>query len=1246
MPSEVATGSFVRPQLQCPVCFVRLVPEDEVVLSSGLYHGKCNSCKKDVVFWSLPSPVSEITFNVNGTPYIVSNPDPDASLNEWIRNQPGLQGTKVMCHEGGCGCCVVSLTQMDPSSSELVTKSVNSSQVEVRGLKQPCSWPATQPMPDGATPMASRIHNPEPRPSEAINNYGIRLFFCTFPCSRFDGYHPIQERLADHNGSQCGYCSPGFVMNMYSFLKETANPSKQEIEDNFDGNICRCTGYRPILDAMKTFAKSEAPLDIEEIDKCRSLCSSGEAQCKRQCITVSPGYQGGKVMWYCPTTKADLYSLMTKHKSNKVRLVAGNTGKGIYKNEGPFEVLIDINQIKELHTVPSSGEVPNGNVVVGAGVSLNTFIHVLDQMSTAWNGFKVMADHIRKVANVPVRNVGSIAGNMMLLHEHPGFQSDIVLVLETIGASLIIGDSFTGAEREYTITAFNNLDMSGKVIWAVLLPVYSNDTIMRSYKVMPRAQNSHAYVNAGFNAQMDMSSMSVKFFSIVLGGIGPYPYHATKTEVLLKDKVLMDETTLKAALNSLAEEIVPDPSPTSASKEYRKSVAMGLFYKFYLSLLGNKASARVRSAADKFIRPVSSGIQSYDSQAKEYPLTKPMTKLSAKIQILQGNCKIDIVDPSEALKLPGVVRYITVKDIPKGGINSFVPATYSPEEIFCSGEVIYAGQALGIIVADTQRHADEAAKAVRVTYKEQKPPILTIDEAIAAKSFFDPQAKTLTKGDADTAIKNSAVAVEGSISTAHQYHFHMETQVAMCILEDDGITVHCPTQCIDDTQAAVAQVLNFPVQSVNMNVKRCGGAYGARLSRTSLVVTACALATYVTKRPVRMRLDLNTNMEMIGVREPYKATYKVGVTNDGKLNGIDLTFYVDCGSSPNEIDVAGAQIWADNGTFCVVEFLVKPFHYFQNNRWRKRGISVVPLKYVVSYVGSSFTAMVSIFHTDGTVAIAHGGIEVGQGINTKVAQVAAYELKCPMEFIAIKPSAAFTNPNSSGTGGSITSELCCKTVIGCCAILNKVIDPIRETMPSASWPELIAKCYSEQVDLSAKFMSKNVTPTYEAYNTYGVTCTEIELDVLTGEREILRTDILNDCGQSMNPELDVGQVEGAFMMGLGMWLTEKLIHDPQTGRNLTNGTWEYKPPCSKDIPVDFRVSLLKNAPNPLGVLRSKAVGEPPLCMSCASLFAVKHAVEAARDEIEKGDDYFAMNAPSTVERTQLACLVDPTQFTI
>ncbi|CAB4039754.1 xanthine dehydrogenase oxidase-like, partial [Paramuricea clavata] len=107
------------------------------------------------------------------------------------------------------------------------------------------------------------------------------------------------------------------------------------------------------------------------------------------------------------------------------------------------------------------------------------------------------------------------------------------------------------------------------------------------------------------------------------------------------------------------------------------------------------------------------------------------------------------------------------------------------------------------------------------------------------------------------------------------------------------------------------------------------------------------------------------------------------------------------------------------------------------------------------------------------------------------------------------------------------------------------------------------------------------------YNVYAATCTEVEIDVLTGETEILRTDILFDCGKSMNPEIDIGQVEGAFVMGLGYWLTEQAIYDPSSGLELTSGTWDYHPPFSKDIPIDFRVNLLKDAPNPLGILGSK-----------------------------------------------------------
>ncbi|KAJ7381038.1 hypothetical protein OS493_004634 [Desmophyllum pertusum] len=741
-------------------------------------------------------------------------------------------------------------------------------------------------------------------------------------------------------------------------------------------------------------------------------------------------------------------------------------------------------------------------------------------------------------------------------------------------------------------------------------------------------------------------------------------------------KKLTDQNTLKGALSALDQEIAPDSPPASSSKGYRKSLALGLFY---------KTSGEAQYVSDI---PIQGG-----------------ELYAAFVVSTKANCKIDSLDASEALKLPGVVKCITILDIPKGGINNFMPTSFgfASEEIFCSGDVCICWSSFG--------------------------------SHYCCQVILDPQAKPLKKGDPDTAIKNSPHIVQGAVSTGPQYHFHMETQVALCVPEDDGITVHCPTQWVDLTQAAVAQTLNFPVQSVNMSVKRCGGAYGARITRANHIATACALAAYVTKRPVRLRLDLNTNMEMVGLREPYKATYKVGVAKDGKLNGIDMNLYCDCGSSVNDVDVLYAQAWSDNAYFCdnwnIVPYATHT--HTAGNTWCRAPAStqaVFIIETIMEHVAKEMKMtpedirkanfykngqetqmnqtlkycsistlwndiLVSSDFRNRKIAIdtfnkrcpsqiwsrlggcpvhcngvdiprgwhnshCHGGIEVGQGINTKVAQVAAYQLKCPLEKIAIKPTTAFSNPNSAGTGGSITSELCCKvgrvgteihfypieTVMGCCDILNKVIDPVRQTMPSASWADLITKCYSSGVDLSAKYRFIDTSQPPYAYNTYGVTCTEVELDVLTGEREILRTDILNDCGQSMNPELDVGQVEGAFVMGLGFWLTEKIIYDPDTGRNLTAGTWEYKPPCSKDIPIDFRVSLLKNAPNPLGILRSKAVGEPPLCMSCACLFAVKHAVEEARTEIGKGDGYFVMNAPSTVEDTQLACLVDPSQFTL
>ena len=129
---------------------------------------------------------------------------------------------------------------------------------------------------------------------------------------------------------------------------------------------------------------------------------------------------------------------------------------------------------------------------------------------------------------------------------------------------------------------------------------------------------------------------------------------------------------------------------------------------------------------------------------------------------------------------------------------------------------------------------------------------------------------------------------------------------------------------------------------------------------------------------------------------------------------------------------------------------------------------------------------------------------------------------------------------------------------------------------------------------------------------WGVTVSEVEVDILTGEHRVVRADILNDAGLSTNPSVDIGQVEGAFIMGLGLWTSEEIKFDPMTGELLTKNTWEYKPPAAKDIPEDFRVELLKNARNPNRVHSSKATGEPAILMSISILFALRNALNSTR----------------------------------
>ncbi|XP_066268460.1 uncharacterized protein [Branchiostoma lanceolatum] len=266
----------------------------------------------------------DLTFWVNGRCHVVPNPDPLMTLNEWLRSQRGLTRTKVMCGEGGCGCCVVMVTHPDPTNGGTLSYTVNSC------LCPLCSM-------DGWT-------------ITTVEGLG----------GQKAGFHPIQRRLADFNGSQCGYCSPGMVVNMYGLLSANPQPSRQEVENHFDGHICRCTGYRPILDAMKSFAADADPekggcIDIEDL--CKHLCPTTGDVCNGATVNGVNGTRSLRcsqngVTWYSPTTLEQLYSLLEQHSTSQDRykLVCGNSAAGVYKDDGPYTCLIEIKAVPDLHT--------------------------------------------------------------------------------------------------------------------------------------------------------------------------------------------------------------------------------------------------------------------------------------------------------------------------------------------------------------------------------------------------------------------------------------------------------------------------------------------------------------------------------------------------------------------------------------------------------------------------------------------------------------------------------------------------------------------------------------------------------------------------------------------------------------------------------------------------------------------------------------------------------------------------------
>jgi xanthine dehydrogenase large subunit len=310
----------------------------------------------------------------------------------------------------------------------------------------------------------------------------------------------------------------------------------------------------------------------------------------------------------------------------------------------------------------------------------------------------------------------------------------------------------------------------------------------------------------------------------------------------------------------------------------------------------------------------------------------------------------------------------------------------------------------------------------------------------------------------------------------------------------------------------------------------------------------------------------------------------------------------------------------------------------QSSRILKRGIALTPVKFGISFTATHLNQAGALVHiyTDGTVHLNHGGTEMGQGLFTKVAQVVADELQINIGRIKITASDTSKVPNASATAASSGSDMNGKAAQAAARkIRNRLVqfaanqysvpeaevifenDAVRIGSEVLSFEELVQKAWFARVSLSATGFYRTPKIHYDRatfsgrpffYYAYGAAVSEVIVDTMTGENRLLRVDILHDCGESLNPAIDLGQIEGGFMQGAG-WLTSEELCWNETGALQTHAPSTYKIPTSSDLPADFRVKMLESSPNREDTIyRSKAVGEPPLMLGLSVFFAIRDAL--------------------------------------
>ncbi|KAG8164117.1 hypothetical protein KVR01_006035 [Diaporthe batatas] len=1331
-----------------------------------------------------------IRFYLNGTRVVLDEVDPEVTLLEYLRGI-GLTGTKLGCSEGGCGACTVVVSQYNPTTKSIYHASVNACLAPLASL-------------DG---------------KHVITVEGI---------GNVKSPHPAQERIAKGNGSQCGFCTPGIVMSLYALLRNNDAPTDEDIEEAFDGNLCRCTGYRPILDSAKTFSttagcgKAKANggsgccMDNADGDGAAAGCCKsngngpngdtqpikrftppGFIEYKPDTELIFPptlkkhefkplAFGNKRKKWYRPVTLEQLLQIKSAYPAAKIIGGSTETQIEIKFKAMQYPVSVYVGDVAELRQYSFEDDY----VEIGGNIILTDLENICQEAITHYGKdraqvFDAMYKQLKYFAGRQIRNVGTPAGNLATASPisdlNPVFMaSDAVLFAKSAEKTTEI--PMSGFFKGYRRTALAPED----VLASIRIPLTEpGREFFRAYKQAKRKDDDIAIVTGALRVKLDDKGI-VEEANLCFGGMAAWTTAAKQANEYMVGKKFAELETLEGTMNALEQDFNLQFSVPGGMASYRKALAMSFFYRFYNEVmlgLGDHEHTD-EQAVEEIERDISTGetdgtatlayqqtivgkanphLAALKQTTGEAQYTDDIPKLANELSgclvlSTKAHAKIKSVDYSAALDIPGVVDYIDHKDMPSKEANHW-GAPHFEEVFLAEDEVFTAGQPIALILATSPQKAAEGARAVKVEY-EELPAIFTMEEAIEKDSLFN-FFREIKKGDLEEGFKNSDYTFTGIARMGGQEHFYLETNACVAIPkpEDGEMEIWSSSQNCNESQAYAARVLEVQANKVVVKVKRLGGGFGGKETRCIQLSTILALAAQKTRRPVRCMLTREEDMVTSGQRHPFLGRWKVGVNKDGKIQALDLDIFNNGGWSwdlsaavceramshsdncyliPN-IHVRG-RICRTNtmsntafrgfggpqGLFIAESYMSEvadrldipverlreinmykteeethfnqkltdwhvPLMYQQvqdefqyakrreeiskfneSHKWRKRGLAIVPTKFGISFTALWFNqagALVHIYH-DGSVLVAHGGTEMGQGLHTKMTMIAAEALKVPLDNVFISETATNTVANASATAASASSDLNGYAIYNACEQLNERLAPYREKLgPDATMKELAHAAYFDRVNLSAQGFYKTPEIGYTwgenkgkmyFYFTQGVAAAEVEIDTLTGSWTCLRADVKMDVGRSINPSIDYGQIQGAFVQGMGLFTMEEslwLRNGPQAGNLFTRGPGAYKIPGFRDVPQVFNVSLLKDVEwqDLRTIQRSRGVGEPPLFMGSAVFFAIRDGLKAARGQYgvraktvaegdgevdAKDDGLLRLESPATTERIRLAC-VDP-----